>query len=422
MAEAESKKPKDIEQRKRSWCITIQEGNIAKGAPDYDNMETFIEEHFTYRYACWCEEKYESGHIHIHLYLELANGVTWKSLVKTFKESHCKQRMGNPSEARRYIEKPDNTYFDKNGKDKGETRSKPIKEMGDWDAYKDITARGNGTDSANPNKALNTKTKLVKYLEEYNTYNEILFADPWFAKMFKAELTELLNQKAKEDLKKRIGKDIIGDNGNIVTVLNRKIYYLYSTDSRIGKTFGIKMKYGQDKVCSINCSTKNAFGRYNGSPVLHLDEFRSSFPLGEMLSITDCYDTELSALYCNKELLADTIIMTTNWGLEDQYKNIQTTVYSDYQAFTNRIVSGVWVMIYDPILDKRYLYCESKECDYTGIAKQLINFKDPPLYCDGRNTIHVVQDRDYYAINMLIISGVATTLENIKAIQLKRGL
>lgn len=172
------------------------------------------------------------------------------------------------------------------------------------------------------------------------------------------------------------------------------------------------MQYGSKAVYYANSSDSHLFDNYEGQPVLAIDEFRSNLTLTAMLRYLDVYDVTLPCRYANKELLANTIVVMSNWSLMEQYQKVQEESPGDFKAFRNRFVRGEWLMEYDQELDRRYICCLSSETDYSKAVQSKLNFSDPPVYCDGINTIQVSSE-DMAIIEWLILNKKKTTEKNI---------
>lgn len=82
---------------------------------------------------------------------------------------------------------------------------------------------------------------------------------------------------------------------------------------------------------------EHPFDRYNGEPVLLLDEFRSSLPFGDMLQYLDIYPCRLPARYADKIACYDKVFIVSNIPLSKQYPNIQVEDSESWNALVRRI-------------------------------------------------------------------------------------
>lgn len=400
----------DMKKRCRSWMITINQQSM-NDRPQlcYDMLGDYIQKTFHPIYFCFCEEDgkmeaaSEQTQLHIHLYMELEDGTSGVNIKKKLGTAHLEHRMGNPSECRDYIFKTGDHA------PKSVTNTRPAVEYGDWGRYENVKARGG---KPKTEKKLSQTEKFALYVETYNSIEEVQKVDIYFARTYRQELTTAFEKKAKTAFYARHAKTIDLPNGKQITYIDRDVYYLYGS-SRCGKNFGLAMKYGSEAIYYANSSDPHLFDNYAGQPVLALDEFRSSLTLTAMLRYLDVYDVTLPCRYSNKELLANTIVVISNWPMAEQYQKVQEENPGDYKAFRNRFVRGVWLMEYDQELDRRYICCRSSKSDYSKAVRDKLNFDDPPVYCDGKTTILIDED-EMAAVKWLILNGKKTTDKNIQ--------
>ena len=107
--------------RKTSWFLVINEKCFSETI-NYENMYNLVDS-LKPLYAIWNKEKGDTGNVHIHLYLEFKNAKTMKRLKKVFGNAHFEPRLGNPTEARNYIIKPEGMEF--GGEEKSHTLIEP---------------------------------------------------------------------------------------------------------------------------------------------------------------------------------------------------------------------------------------------------------------------------------------------------------
>lgn len=84
---------------------------------------------------------------------------------------------------------------------------------------------------------------------------------------------------------------------------------------------------------------KHPFDRYAQEPVLCLDEFRSSLPIGDMLNYLDGYPISLPARYANRVACYETVYIVSNIDLKKQYSIVQISEPKTWHAFLRRIHS-----------------------------------------------------------------------------------
>lgn len=94
---------------------------------------------------------------------------------------------------------------------------------------------------------------------------------------------------------------------------------------------------------TIYCANGNhPFDGYAGQDVVFFDEFRSDYPLKDMLRYLDDYSTTLSARYHDKQASYSKVYLASNWPFEKQYEHEKTEDVPTYQAFMRRINIIYW--------------------------------------------------------------------------------
>lgn len=83
------------------------------------------------------------------------------------------------------------------------------------------------------------------------------------------------------------------------------------------------------------------FDFYQSQSVLVFEEFRSQIPISDMLNYLDVYPLMLPARYFNRVACYETIYITSNLSLEEQYKSVQNSSPKTWEAFLRRI-TDVW--------------------------------------------------------------------------------
>lgn len=114
------------------------------------------------------------------------------------------------------------------------------------------------------------------------------------------------------------------------------ITYIYGTTAK-GKTRYVMEKYGYKNVYRVTKYDHTAFDQYKGQDVVVFEEFRSSFKIEDMLNYMDGYPLMLPSRYNDKEACYTKVYITTNWTLDEQYPNVQSSHPSTWQAFLRRI-------------------------------------------------------------------------------------
>lgn len=114
---------------------------------------------------------------------------------------------------------------------------------------------------------------------------------------------------------------------NTPVIRDVKIDWLWGTTAT-GKTYtyvDLCNKYGRDNVFGITSYSNGSFDKYNGQPVLFLNEFRGQFPFSKILSITDEYDFDVDARYTDVSMLWDYVVFTSPFHPSELYEGMSDT-------------------------------------------------------------------------------------------------
>lgn len=144
-----------------------------------------------------------------------------------------------------------------------------------------------------------------------------------------------------------------------------EVAYIFGQTAK-GKTRYIMEKYGYKNVYRVTKYDHTAFDQYKGQDVVVFEEFRSSFKIEDMLNYLDGYPLMLPSRYNDKEACYTKVYITTNWTLEQQYKNVQTEHPTTWQAF-NRRIHAVYDFDKDKENNLKQKYTQRKFADLTPI-------------------------------------------------------
>ena len=103
-----------------------------------------------------------------------------------------------------------------------------------------------------------------------------------------------------------------------------------------GKTRSIMDTYGDDKVYRVT-DYQHPFDEYRGEDVVLFEEFRSNFPISDMLNYLDIYPLHLGARYSNKCACYTKVYINSNIDLREQYQHIQLEQPESWNALIRRI-------------------------------------------------------------------------------------
>lgn len=117
---------------------------------------------------------------------------------------------------------------------------------------------------------------------------------------------------------------------------NVTVNYMYG-NSDVGKSYYVqRVLHEPEEVFKTRLTKAHPFDSYNNQPVLLLEEFRSEVKdVGDLYDMLDHYQFEMESRYRNKFALWDEIWITTNWSLNEQYRNLRT--YNEREPFYRRI-------------------------------------------------------------------------------------
>lgn len=333
--------------RGRSWFIVSHESSWNDDI-SYEGLFPYLNEKFgdNLAYVCFNEEVSDAGSKHMHIYIELFNDVTQLRIMNLLPGSHVAKRMGSPSEARLYVEKPEGVSFQ--GKEKSHTVVKPISEHGDWSRYKDIKARGR---SAGNKKSANER--INEMVDACSTEIECMQFDAAFFNQYRQTIMPLLNQKLKKKFREDHCDIRISAEGHESVTVNLKVAFLWG-GSGVGKTTSVYDKYGYDNVYKSTFKESNGkffleFEGYNNEPVILVDEVSPDrFPsIDYMKEFLDASNTsDMWARYANKARLFHTIIFVSNYNFGMFYKNLKddSKHRESYKAIVRRFTMGIWEM------------------------------------------------------------------------------
>lgn len=228
----------------------------------------------------------ESGLIHLHMVLEDSNQARFSALKKLFPKAHLEATKGTKEQAEDYINKRGKfvekgeqvVYVAKYGEIKGAQGQRK-----DLEIIQDLIEQG-----YTPNQIMNLNISYRRY--------EKLIKDAYFEKR-KSEtpfLREVLTTWH------------VGEAGT-------------------GKTYSIMKlieQYGEDYVYLVTDYDNGGLDKYNGEPVLFLDEFRGQIKYSTLLSMLQGYKQQFHARYTNIIGLWNEVHISTVLPPEKVYQNM----------------------------------------------------------------------------------------------------
>lgn len=228
----------------------------------------------------------EIGLIHLHMVLEDSNQARFSALKKLFPKAHLEATKGTKEQAEDYI--------NKRGKfiEKGEqviyvARYGDIKgaqgQRKDLEIVQDLIEQGY------------TPSQIMRLNISYRRYEKLI-------------------------------KDAYFDKRERETPLVRDMTVIWHVGkSGTGKTFSIIKLielYGEDNVYLVTDYDNGGLDKYNGEPVLFLDEFRGQIKYGTLLNMLQGYKQQFHARYTNIIGLWNEVHFSTVLPPEKVYQNM----------------------------------------------------------------------------------------------------
>ena len=294
----------DNKAQSRKWLLTIN--NPLDHSMTHDEIIDRAQK-FNPDYVCLADEIGASGTLHTHVYLYSSSPMRFGTVKKRFPTAHIDKATGTSKEIRDYVCK-----------------------QGKWADTDKANTSIEGTfmefgtlPSASQEKSPKMAQLMQDVKDGYST-TEIIENDPSFA--FKINDIEALREKL---LFERFRKE------------NRpvKTNYLFG-DSGTGKTRSIYAKHNAEDVYRITDYSGQSgarFDDYHGEPVIVFEEFHSQVPISAMLNFLDIYPLRLPARYRDRVACFDTVYITSNIPLEQQYMDVQRRELETWNAFLRRI-------------------------------------------------------------------------------------
>lgn len=289
----------------RKYQLTLNNPELHDWSHDYikNALGTFA----GLAYWCMCDEVGAEGTPHTHVFVVFRNAVEFKAIQKAFYGAHIEPAMGSNQENRDYVRKEGKWADDEK---KETSRIDTFEEFGELPPDR---AQG-VTDTAAIYEMIKQGASDFEILEQYPSAMNRL------DKVSRARQT-LLNEKFK-----RVFREL-------------EVTYIWGSTG-VGKTRSVMEKYGYENVYKVT-SYAHPFDEYEGQDVLLLDEYRSSFPISELLHYTQGYPMTLPARYSNKQACYTKVYIISNIPLSAQHKDIQAEQPRTWEALLNRIHQNI---------------------------------------------------------------------------------
>lgn len=239
------------------------------------------------------EKGHETGTEHIQMYIEFNNPKRFETIKSYFPKAHIEPRKGSKSQARDYCMKSD-------------TR------IGEPMEYGDFIDNGKRSDL----------TEIYELVKDGATDFEIMDLYPTQFMRYSKAIQQCRQTYVFEKYKKVFRK--------------LEVYYIWGV-AGCGKSRYVMDKYGYENVYRVTNYNSGAFDTYQGQDVIVFEEFRSSFPIVDMLNYLDGYPLQLPCRYSNITACFTKVYIVTNIPLYEQYKSVQEKHDETWKAFLRRI-------------------------------------------------------------------------------------
>lgn len=239
---------------------------------------------------------------HLHCVLEDKKSLRWSAIKKLYPRMNIVPTKGNKQQAEDYINKR-GEYEEKGEqviliKYHGEIQGKQGK-RNDINAIEELIEQG-----LTPNEIFDISLSYRKY--------EKITKDAYYRKRFK-------ETPPKRDV---------------------KVFWHYGK-SGTGKSYTyIKLteKYGEESIYRVNEYTNGFIDKYNGEPILFMDELRSeSLPYTLLLTMIEGYKSQIHSRYTNTFCLWNEIHITSIFPPDVLYKQMYIFKNDTYEQLKRRI-------------------------------------------------------------------------------------
>lgn len=272
----------------RNFCLTINN-------EDRSDKELFeyCKELNNIKYFVFQREIGKQGTEHVQMYLEFSMPKKFETIKSYFPRAHIEERRGTKSQAREYCMKTETQFHE------------PLE-------YGNFVDNGKRSD-------LNDIYELVK---DGATDYEIMELYPTqFMRYSKA--IQQCRQTYVFNKYKKVFRQL-------------EVNYIYGP-AGCGKSRFVMDKYGYENVYRVTNYNSGAFDTYQGQDIIVFEEFRSSFPIVDMLNYLDGYPLQLPCRYTNITACYTKVYIITNISLSEQYKSVQEKHDETWKAFLRRI-------------------------------------------------------------------------------------
>ena len=301
-----------MEEQQRKWfCRISKTNNTQQGLFEYDFDDIFAKLTNKYDNILMAIHDKDETNIHAHIVIQNSSAIRFSTIKKLLPYGDIEKQRGSNKECYEYC-----LHIDEKSKER------------EKDQYDESCLKTNIIDLENWKLQENKKggrNDLVNIVDMIrNGANDMEIMNEYPSQY-------LLHSKSISALRQDILKDIKGKEFRKLDVT-----YIYGSTG-VGKTRYVMEKYGYDNVYQVTNYGSGAFDGYMGQDVILFDEFRSSIPISQILTLLDGYPLQLPCRYNNKQALYTKVYIVSNIPLSKQYEQTQLYEAKTYDAFLRRI-------------------------------------------------------------------------------------
>lgn len=286
----------------RKWQITIN--NPLEHGFDHDRIKASLAEFKGLVYWCMCDEEGdECETLHTHVYFVLRSACTADRVNNLFPNFHRDIARGKSRDNRAYIKK-EGDKFNKSA-DGHYEYTDSSNHLHKGINYGDTFEEDGELPDERQGKSKDADV-IVNMIREGASDADIVDAvSSAFSRLEHIQLTRAMYHD--EPFKKE-WRDL-------------QVTYIFGKTG-LGKTRLVMEKHGYTNVYRVTDYKKYPFDDYAGEDVLLLEEYRSSFGIGDILKYLDGYPLRLTARFKNKQACYTKVYIVTNDTPEMQYRNV----------------------------------------------------------------------------------------------------
>lgn len=290
----------------RKWLLTVN--NPQEYDLDHNKIKDIVML-FNPNYFCMVDEVATTGTYHTHIFIYSSSPIRFITIKNRIPVAHIDKANGSALENRDYLRK--SGKWENSNKEKTNIK----------DTFEEYGTIPKPQDESAPGMA-----ELITEIESGLSNFEIIKKNPKYG--FKAKDIDSLRQTFLAEKYSNRNRDLT-------------VTYIYGKTGTV-KTSGIFQNHKASEICRVTNYRKNNgvyFDHYNGHKVLVFEEFAAQIPIEEMLNYLDIYPLMLPARFNDKVACYDTVYITSNIPLEQQYKDVQTAKPETWKAFLRRITT-----------------------------------------------------------------------------------